>query len=196
MIWLISMKRLFNKLIVRTTNKHFLNLIRILFTLFLGFHVFAILVMPNSNSILGRKLGPFIAPYANMVGMYASWEFFSPDPTQPFYFNYAIYFENDEGEELNDPIEGSFPEWKTERTLSPNKMRLKYALRFFSFTNEGIVNAFISYLCRQNPSATRIKVRSVFEVVPSLDKAQIQSWNLEDNRVKDQPIEAYCKDLN
>lgn len=166
--------------------------LRNLFTLFLLYHILVILVMPNSSSIIGRKIGGYLASYANTVGMNATWEFFSPDPPQPFYFDYSVYFESIEGEELQPTITGFFPEWRTERTLHPNKIRLKNAVRFFALTRTSVEKSFIGYLCRQYPKANRVKVRQVIEAVPNIEQAKLRNWSYNENRMEAFPIEASC----
>jgi hypothetical protein len=167
-----------------------------LFTLFLLYHLAVIVLMPNSGSILGRRWGDLIAPYANTLGMNATWEFFSPDPPQAFYFDYSVYFETEDGEEKRAPVEGFFPEWRTERTLHPNKIRLKNAVRFFALTRTSVEQAFIGYLCRQYPEANRVRVRQVTELVPPLEKARMIDWSLEHNRMEAYPVEANCSEVN
>ncbi len=169
---------------------------RNLFTLFLIYHVAVILLMPNSGSILGRRWGNLIAPYANSIGMNATWEFFSPDPPQPFYFNYSVYFETEDGEEKRPPVEGFFPEWRTERTLHPNKIRLKNTVRFFALTRTSVEQTFIGYLCRRYPEANRVKVRQVLEMVPPLEQAKTRDWTFDDNRMEAFPVEASCSEVN
>jgi hypothetical protein len=169
--------------------------LRPLFTLFLFYHLFVIVLMPNAGSILGRRWGHWVAPYANTLGMNATWEFFSPDPPQPFYFDYSVYFEDEQGEEKQVPVDGYFPEWRTERTLHPNKIRLKNAVRFFALTRKSVEQAFIGYLCRLYPEANRVKVRQVVEVVPNLEKAKLSDWSLDDNRVEGYPVEAACSEV-
>ena len=172
------------------------KLARGLFSLFIIYHLVVIVLMPNSGSILGRRWGNLIAPYANIVGMNATWEFFSPDPPHPFYFDYSVYFETEDGDEKRPPIDGYFPEWRTEQTLHPNKIRLKNAVRFFALTRTSVEQAFIGYLCRQYPDANRVKVRQVTEVVPPLEKAKMKAWSLEENRMEGYPIEASCSEVN
>jgi hypothetical protein len=170
--------------------------VRNLLTLFLIYHVAVIVLMPNSSSILGRRWGFLIAPYANTLGMNATWEFFSPDPPQPFYFDYTVYFETEDGEEKRPPIDAFFPEWRTERTIHPNKIRLKNAVRFFALSPQSVEQAFIGYLCRQYPEANRVKVRQVVEMIPPLEKAKFRDWVNEDNRLEAMPVEASCNEVN
>lgn len=170
--------------------------IRHLLTIFLIYHVIVILLMPNSSSILGRRWGSLIAPYANTLGMNATWEFFSPDPPQPFYFDYTVYFEDAEGKEFGEPIDGYFPEWRTERTIHPNKIRLKNAVRFFALTSASVQKAFIGYLCRKYPEAYRVRVRQIMEMVPPLEQANLKHWNSDDYKTEGAPVESLCGEVN
>lgn len=163
-----------------------------IFFVFCIYHLFVMVVMPNSSSILGRQWGNYFAPYANLIGMNGTWEFFSPEPPHPLYFDYKVYFENDIGEDLKPSEEGFFPEWKIDRTLDPNHIRLKNAVRFFAINRKAVEQSFVHWLCRKHEGATRVRIEEILEPVEQLDNvAQANQQEVEDKQKKIS-IESSC----
>lgn len=150
-----------------------LNIVKKLFIVFCIYHFIVMIIMPNSTSIVGRKAGVFFAPYANLIGLNGTWEFFSPDPPQPLFFDYHVYFENSNGEEIKPAVRAFFPEWKIERTLHPNHIRMKNAVRFFAINQKAVEEAFVGWLCRKYKGATRVKIKEILEPVESLDRLSL-----------------------
>ncbi len=134
--------------------------------------------MPMISSILGRRLGKYITPYTNTIGLNPSWEFFSPDPPAPLYFEYTLYFENDNGDEVSPSIEGVFPEGGLEFTNNPNKIRLKTSVRLLAMSQGKADSIFISYLCRQYPKATRVYLKPIIELLPPIEKVEASDWEV------------------
>lgn len=152
-----------------------LNLFKKVFIVFCIYHSVVMVMMPNSASIVGRKAGSYFAPYANLIGLNGTWEFFSPDPPQPLFFDYRIYFENSNGEEVKPTIQAYFPEWKIDRTLHPNHIRLKNTVRFFALNQKAMEGAFVSWLCRRYQGATRVKINEIMEPVETIDKLSLNN---------------------
>src|SRR4051812_36520058 len=67
------------------------NWLRSLISVLICFHLVVILVLPNSSSFLGRALEPWIVPYANLLGLNVTWNFFAPDPAHTMYINYFVH---------------------------------------------------------------------------------------------------------
>lgn len=151
------------------THSSFHKVVRGFFFAFCVYHVVVMIIMPNSGSILGRRVGNYFAPYANLIGMNGSWEFFSPDPPHPLYFDYKVYYENDVGVELKPSENGFFPDWKISRTLHPNHIRLKNAVRFFSMNKKAVEQSFVQWLCRKHEGANRVRIEEILMPVAQLD---------------------------
>lgn len=150
-----------------------LGFIKKFFILFCLYHCAVMLMMPNSASIVGRKAGYAFTPYANLIGLNGTWEFFSPDPPQPLFFDYRIYFEDENGNEAKPEVHAYFPEWKIDRTLHPNNIRLKNTVRFFALNPKAIEEAFSQWLCRKHPGATRVRINEIMEPVENIDKLSL-----------------------
>jgi hypothetical protein len=150
-----------------------LNIIKKIFIIFCIYHAAVMLMMPNSASIVGRKAGTYFAPYANLIGLNGTWEFFSPDPPQPLFFDYRVYFEDSNGDEIKPRVQAFFPEWKTSRTLHPNHIRMKNTVRFFALNQKALEVAFVGWLCRKYQGATRVKINEIMEPVETIDKLSL-----------------------
>lgn len=151
--------------------------------------------MPLISSIIGRRIGPYVIPYANILGLNATWEFFSPDPPAPLYFDYTIYFEDEEGNEVAPSIDGTFPEGGLEFTNNPNKIRLKTSVRLLAMSQGKTDSIFISYLCRQHPKATRVYLKPVIELLPPIEKVIANGGEVNVASMQTDPIERRCEDL-
>jgi hypothetical protein len=176
-----------------------LNILKKSFVIFCVYHFVVMVMMPNSASIVGRKAGRYFAPYANLIGLNGTWEFFSPDPPQPLFFDYRVYFENSNGEEVKPSVKAYFPEWKIDRTLHPNRIRMKNAVRFFALNQKAVEVAFVGWLCRKYEGATRVNINEIMEPVETLDRLSINQVDDierapadEDSRRQMIKIESYC----
>ncbi len=169
-------------------------MIKAIFSIFLVYHLIAILSMPLLGSILGRRIGQFITPYTNITGLNPTWEFFSPDPPVPLYFEYIVYFEDDHGEELSPPIEGLFPEDGLEPTNNPNKIRLKTSVRLLALNEGKADTVFMGYLCRKYPRASRVFVKPIVEWIPPLEKVQLNDGVVETTPVTTLPMNRNCNE--
>lgn len=147
-------------------------LFKVFLSLWIVYNIFTLLVMPNIGSFWGMSAFPFIAPYANTVGLNGSWSFFSPDPpTHTLYLRYFVSFLNERGEESQDSIEGYFPEEKGQRITSPFRQREFYVMHFMSRQPKYLRILMGPWLCRKHPGASIVDMTYVAETVPYLDQA-------------------------
>ncbi|MGE3759713.1 MAG: hypothetical protein AB7H97_18245, partial [Pseudobdellovibrionaceae bacterium] len=77
---------------------------KVLISVWLVYHMATIILMPNGTSIVGRKYQHLFLNYANSISLNTTWNFFSPDPAHTIYLEYVVFFENDLGEEIKDPV--------------------------------------------------------------------------------------------
>jgi hypothetical protein len=144
---------------------------RALLSLFIVFHLLVILVLANGSSYLGRNLQSLILPYGNVLGLNATWNFFSPDPAHTMYYKYKVYFENAEGDELSPVVEGFLPPEKSHIVIDSSKRRLLYSMRFLTIEPSRIKTLMGPWLCKSHPGATRVRIDYVMEQIPFLDVA-------------------------
>lgn len=159
---------------VETKNlkSKFILVVKGILTLWILFHLLVVLVMPNLGSYVGRTLQKYLTPYGNSIGLNASWNFFSPDPAHTMYLRYTAYFENENGEELQEPQEHYFPESGEKPVHDIRQKRNLYAMRFMILDSQRLKTVLGPWLCRQHPQASRIYMEHVIQTVAPLDEAQ------------------------
>jgi hypothetical protein len=131
------------------------------------YHLAAVIVLPNSSSLLGRKTAGFFLPYANTLGFNTSWQFFSPGPSPMFYLEYFVEFdrEGNESEVMPYPLRRVAGSW------SDSYNRRLFGMRFFSLNPDRLERYLAPFLCRQHPGAVSISVQPVYEPIQSIDRA-------------------------
>ena len=145
-------------------------LFKILASFWAVFNIFVSLVMPNVGAYFGRVTASFVTPYANTIGLNASWNFFSPDPAHTMYIRYTVYFYDDFGNEIRPTIEGFFPKEKNKSITSDLNKRDLYAMRFMVIEPKRLRVLFGPWLCRKYEGASSINMEHVVETVPPLDE--------------------------
>ncbi len=132
-----------------------------------------ITLFPNGSSYLGRSLASYFMPYANSLGLNTTWNFFSPDPAHTMFLKYNIRFEDANGNDLREPLDGFFPPEKEKIVTDSSKRRFLYALRFFLLDTSRMKTILGPWLCRQNPGSSVITMEQILEPIPNLDKARL-----------------------
>ena len=175
-----------------------------LLSVYVVYHVLAVLILPNPHSIVGNRLAGFFTPYANTLGLNTTWKFFAPNPTPNIFYEYEVIswdwfygggdfegegeFEDEGG--FEDEVELDFEFGKSHRWppdpalerrfLADNYNRLVYHSRFVNVSEERMGRFFIPWLCRKHPYAVGISVITVTELVPSIDRSRLDRGNFED----------------
>ncbi len=144
--------------------------LKIFLSLWAVYNMIVVAIVPNALSFLGRRYGAALLPYANIVGLNASWNFFSPDPAHTMYFKYQVDFLNAEGENTQDSLFAYFPAEKNEGVMDVNRRRELYVMRFMALGSNRMQGLFAPWLCRQHPGASRISVEQVVETIPPLEE--------------------------
>lgn len=156
-------------------------LFKALLSLWIVYNILTMLVMPNVAAYFGRVTSRFLTPYANTVGLNASWNFFSPDPAHTMYIRYTIRYLDTEGNETKESVEGYFPKEKNKGIPEMSRKRELYAMRFMVIDPKRLRLFLGPWLCKQYPGSTSIEMEHVIETVPPLD----QVVTLKDESLKD-----------
>lgn len=141
-----------------------------LVSLWILYHLFVIVVMPNAHSYMGRVFSSYLTPYANGFGFSSGWNFFSPNPAQTLYIRYLIYFTDENGDSEKESIEGFFPAEKNQGTFDPRLRRELYSMHFLLRDPHRLESLFVPYLCRTHPGATVVRIEFVNQTIPPLDQ--------------------------
>lgn len=145
--------------------------LKALFSIWILYHLFVVIVMSNGSSFFGRFFQRAITPYANITGFNTSWNFFSPDPAHTMYFKYQVYFNDENGEPLKESLEGFFPSLKNVGTFDPRERRELYLMHYFIIGPDRLEKLFVPVICRAHPGATSVRVDFVIESIAPLDQA-------------------------
>lgn len=144
---------------------------RIAYTFIFFYFVAMMVTLGNGSSFLGRYFEHFFNPVANTIGLNTTWNFFSPDPAHIMYIKYFVFFEDEFGQTLKEPIEGFYPEKKDQtEDFKLNKKRDSYAMRFMAVDAGRLESFFAPWLCRKHPGASKIQAELIVQRIPSLDQ--------------------------
>ena len=149
--------------------------LKVLISLWIVYHIVTMVVLANGSSYLGRHLGGVLVPYANALGMNATWNFFSPDPAHTMFFRYKVLFEDQDGNEIKESEEGYLPPEKGNVVMDSSKRRLLYAMRFLLLDSSRMRQLMAPWLCRQHPGASRVSIHYILQNLPSLDVARLHA---------------------
>lgn len=142
---------------------------RFLFLVFVAFHLVVLLVLPNGASYLARNIPGVFVDYANQLGMNTSWNFYSPDPAHPMYYQYTIYFDVEDKEPFVDFI----PPQKEQIVTNSSDRRMLYAMRYLALDSNRLEGVLLPYLCRKFSNSSRIVIQHHVLLLPNLEKAQV-----------------------
>ena len=145
-------------------------------------------VLGNGSSFLGRSLGNYYTPVANLVGLNTTWNFFSPDPAHTMYLRYIVHFEDEYGNPVKESIENLFPAEETNGDFRVHVRRMSYAMRFFSASPERLEKYLVPWLCKKNPGANRIQTEILYSRIPTLEVASTLSDTNYQDLVKQEEI--------
>ena len=195
--------KMMNKAERSRTNYFFENnkskiFLKALLSIWLVYHLFCIVILPNGASFLGRYFESYILPYANSIGINSTWNFYSPDPAHTMYFSYTVYFENEQGEEIKPPLEQFLPPEKNQIVVDSSKRRLLYAMRYLALDQKRMQTLLAPWICRENTGASRVSIHHVIERIPTLDMAMANlSKNVDELREQSesQSEEFNCRHL-
>ena len=150
---------------------------KILLSLFLVFHVVAIFVLPNPDSILYREWQGVIATYGSTIGMNTTWRFFSPNPSLST-VEYEVVKSGHEPEKFRYPA-------SVEQVGSREAFnRLMNFAIFMAATRENLEKFLHPYICKMHPDAEQIAYYIITNKFPTIENAQLRASSREDLSVK------------
>lgn len=139
------------------------------------FHALVILIMPNGASYPGRAFSSVLYPYAALLGMNTSWNFFSPDPAHTMYLKFTIHKDETGGDDSAEPLEIFLPANKDGGEGDVSKRRELYAMRYMLLDPRRVDAVLGPWLCRTHAGASSVHVEFVINSIPSLDEATMFS---------------------
>jgi hypothetical protein len=120
---------------------------RIGLSVFLVFHLFALVLAPNSQTYLGGR-----------------WGFFAPDPgPPPVFIEYEVAGDNGVGLRTD-----TWPPRKDPYFLRERFNRQLSVVRFLMNSPEKTEKVMGAYFCKTNPDARSVRIWHVMETIPGL----------------------------
>jgi hypothetical protein len=151
-------------------------LLKILASVWIVYNICALMVMPNVTSYFGRVASKFVGPYANLVGLNAGWNFFSPDPAQPMYLKVVVNYPMAQDGEYREPLITAFPFPESEKNNPSLTRKREWAvMRFMVMDPRRLRQIFGPWLCKLYPEAESIDMEHVIDTLPLLDEAVFKS---------------------
>ena len=146
-------------------------------SLALVFHLFAVFVFPNPESLLSRQASWILFPYGNFLGLNTTWRFFSPNPIINL-LEFEAYGYNDEGDVDFEKV-GRLPDSMDMVYSRESYNRLMNFAMLASSREKHFKGILKHYFCGQYPEADEIAFFHVEYVLPSIEKARIQTGDFE-----------------
>jgi hypothetical protein len=146
-----------------------LTFLKVGVSIFLIYHLLAMTILPMGSGLLIRELGRYFAPYANLLQMNTTWQFFSPGPSPIFYLEYS-FLELDSNGEETETEPRLLPERRQTFGYSDSYNRRLFSMRFFSLNQQRLEQYLVPWLCKQNPKAIQVTVRQMFGEINSVER--------------------------
>lgn len=151
--------------------------IRILKTglsVFLVYHLLAILILPMGRGLVIRELGRHFITYANLLNLNTTWQFFSPGPSPTFYLEYVFAYPSEASKDDADMPPESEPQYLPEKrksfSVSDFYQRRLFAMRFLSLNPDRLEKFLVPWLCSQDSKAVSVTIRQLFDEVQNVEK--------------------------
>ena len=130
----------------------------------IAFHLFCIVLVPNSQNYVGYLVAPVVEPYIRMLSLASTWGFFAPDPgPPPVYIEYeALSIDGTLLRSNRWPDNSKKPFFREQRIW---RVSLARSLTNIQAGSEQIIGP---YLCKLNPDAGMVRMWRVMYGMPSL----------------------------
>lgn len=139
---------------------------------FLLFHLAAVFVLPNPDSIIYRETESLFLNYGNVLGINTTWRFFSPNPLIHMFEYEVVTAEGNEADAEGNVIKHRYPE-SVESAGSREGFNRRLNQVMFMMADPQHLNDFMApYLCKQHPKATGLSFYSVSREFPTVETAR------------------------
>lgn len=150
-------------------NKNLRLFLKFFLSLCILYHLAMIVVTPHRMSMIHEHLMPYFSSYASALSLNNSWDFYAPNPSHYYYFEYEVIDSKDKVGTFRWP-----PSRKESKRIYLNHNRLIYHSRFFMVLGkESIRKYFLPYLCSLHFEATEITIKAILENRPHFKKAKV-----------------------
>ena len=136
---------------------------RALLSVFVVFHLFAVLVSPNSDTYLGYRFASVVLPYVRVLELGAGWGFFAPDPGPPPAFIEWVAVKGD-----GSVLRGRWPDERDAFVLRDRLNRRITMGRFMATQPDRAAKMLGPSICRRDSAIAAVHFWRVTSSVPSL----------------------------
>jgi hypothetical protein len=133
-------------------------------SVFIVFHLFCVMLAPNSMTYLGTRAQSVVGPYLTFLELASTWGFFAPDPGPP-----PVYIEYEAiGEDGVVVKTGTWPDKAPTFFLRERHNRRIAVARFLMSDPRRIEKMLGPYYCGRIPEARSVRFWRVIEGMPNL----------------------------
>lgn len=146
------------------------RLLKSILSVFIVYHLLAILILPMGKGLLIRELGRHFYTYANIFGFNTTWQFFSPGPSPIFYLEYTFTYPEGDDDSFETSEPQLLPEKRTGFGVSDFYSRRLYSMRFLSLDEGRLEKYMAPWLCRKDPRAESVTIRQKFAEIQAVER--------------------------
>jgi hypothetical protein len=136
---------------------------------FVAFHLTAIVVLPNPDSILFKKTQSVFATYGNILGFNTTWRFFSPNPGLQILEYEAVGY--DDSSQIRFEKTGRFPVRPIDASSQESMTRLMSSGMFLAARAENAEQVLRPFFCRRFPEADEVSLFRTQDHLAHLERA-------------------------
>lgn len=130
----------------------------------IAFHLFCIVLVPNSQNYLGFLAAPVVEPYIRMLALASTWGFFAPDPGPP-----PVYIEYEAlGADGSTLRSSRWPDDSKKPFARERRIWRVSMARTLANLPAGSEQILGPYLCSENPDAAMVRMWRVSFGMPTL----------------------------
>lgn len=165
---------------------------KICVSVFLVYHLSAIIVMPNQSSFVGRTLSPYFSKYSNQLGLSYDWSFFAPEPTDPLHLKVGFIDFGSRDTVWNMQVPPLGPQFD----INPNSRRKTEQVRRM-LMDVSLLKEFARHLCLKRRSTKYVVIATFAEKIALFDHFLLLGQDLAPNQtVETQPERTFdCESL-
>lgn len=131
-------------------------------SLFLVFHLFCVLLVPNSDNYVGNYFSKIMLPYLYFFELTNNWNFFSPNPEPPVYVEFELV--DTQGQAF---LSGQWPDARDSFFWRDRKTRRVSAADFMVNQELRAEKIMVSYLCHRDPRTHSIRIWRAMDTIPT-----------------------------
>ena len=137
---------------------------RRILSLFIIYHLVAVVFMPNPDNALVEKMKPVFKAYWMGLEFGSQWNFFAPEPgPSPLFIQYEIFDKNN-----FLIVADRLPSYPDDYFFRDRQIRRLSLIRYVFQDDNKIYAIILPWLCRQYPDAESVTLKKTMLKIPSM----------------------------